>query len=76
MTFTTSNTTSNNFLENNLTTDILKQINNNYTGDLNKNNFFGLNGDFFNLYPIGGETNKENNNNNSSTPQKIMNANH
>ena len=30
MTFTTNNSTVNNFLENNLTTDMLKQINNNY----------------------------------------------
>ena len=73
MTFTTSNTTSNNFLENNLTTDILKQINNNYTGDLNTNNFFGLNGDFFNLNMNNGETNNGNSNN---TPQKIINSNH
>ena len=80
MTFTTSNTTTN-FLENNLTTDVLKQINNNYTGDLNTNNFFGLNGDFFN-FNLNNNNNENNNNGNntadmnSGTPQKkISNSN-
>ena len=57
---TYNNTNTNTFFENNLTTDILKQINNNYTGNLNNNDFFGLNGDVFNLNLNNNETNKGN----------------
>ena len=72
MTYTTSNSTVNNFLENNLTNDMLKQINNNYTGDLNmNNNFFGLSDDFFSINTNGcnNDTNKGNENINCNTPQ-------
>ena len=74
---TYNNTNTNVFFENNLTTDILKQINNNYTGDLNNNDFFGLNGDVFNLNLNNNETNKGNiENNNGIYPQNNSNSSH
>ena len=80
MTYTTSNSTVNNFIENNLTTDVLKQINKNYTGDLNTNNFFGLNDDLFNLNTNGcNNTTKKVSNemsNDGSTPQNNNNSIH
>ena len=76
MTYTTSNTTATNFLENNLTTDVLKQINNNYTGDLNTNNFFGLNGDFFYLNVNNEPNSTKNEANNNISPQKNLDFNH
>ena len=77
ITFTTNNSTVNNFLENNLTTDMLKQINNNYTGDINTNNFFGLSDDFFNLNTNGINTKGNNENSNGiNTPQNNNNSIH
>ena len=79
MTFTTNNSTVNNFLENNLTTDMLKQINNNYTGDTNTNNFFGLSDDFFNINSNGINTkgnNEISNGNGINTPQNNNNSIH
>ena len=74
---TYNNTNTNAFFENNLTTDILKQINNNYTGNLNNNDFFGLNGDVFNLNLNNNETNKGNiENNNGIYPQNNSNSSH
>ena len=77
MTYTTSNSTVNNFLENNLTTDMLKQINNNYTGDTNSNNFFGLSDDFFNINTNGCNIKGNNETRNSNnTPQNNNNSIH
>ena len=81
VTYTTSNTSTNNFLESNLTNDVLKQINNNYTGNLNSNYFFGLNGDFFNLNMNTGSNNNDTNSannetNNGYTPQNSTTSSH
>ena len=62
LSYTTSNTTPN-FIENNLTIDVLKQINNNFKPDLTNNNFFDLNDDFFNMNNNNNNQGNENNNN-------------
>ena len=59
----TNNTTSTNFIENNLTPDFLNQINNNFKGDINTNTFFDLNSDFFMLGNNNTNTNTSNTNN-------------
>ena len=60
-----NNTTSTNFIENNLTPDFLNQINNNFKSD-NTNNFFDLNGDFFNMTSSNNSKDTNNNTNNNN----------
>ena len=67
----TNNTTSTNFIENNLTPDFLNQITNNFKGDLNTNHFFDL--DIFNLGTNNNNTDNNNNNNTNKNNNDILN---
>ena len=65
-----NNSSSTNFIENNLTPDFLNQINNNFKSD--NNNFFDLNGDFFNM---ANSNNSRDTNNNEINKDKDYNNN-